>query len=156
MVSGLDALLRPRRIAIVGANPRPDSLGGRPALNLAARGYTGRVFPVNPRYTTIGDGPCYPSLATLPEPPDLVLVLVGADRVFDTLDQALAAHARAAIVFGGGFAEVGGDGVARQQRLGAYGPRDDSAGWRSASASATSSPPATRPTWRSPTSSSTW
>lgn len=119
-LDGIAALLAPRSIAIVGATPRADSLGGRPALNLAAQGYTGRIFPVNPRYAAINGAPCYPGLAAIPEPVDVVLVLVGADRVFETLDQAVAAKACAAIVFGGGFAELGAEGVKRQARLTAY------------------------------------
>ena len=120
MVTGVDALLNPRSIAIVGASPRAETLGGRPMLNLATQGYAGRVFPVNPRYDTIGDAPCYPALAALPEAPDVVLVVVGADRVFETLDQAAAANARAAIVFGGGFAEIGATGAAKQALLAGY------------------------------------
>ena len=122
-LDGIASLLAPRSIAIVGATPRADSLGGRPALNLAAQGYTGRIVSVNPRYQTIGDAPCYPDLAAIPQPVDVVLVLVGANRVFETLDQAVAAKARAAIVFGGGFAELGAEGAERQARLTAYAGR---------------------------------
>jgi acyl-CoA synthetase (NDP forming) len=117
---GVAALLEPRSIAIVGATPRADSLGGRPALNLRTQGYGGRVYSVNPRYPSIGDAVCYPHLTALPEPVDLVMVLVGADRVLETLDQAVAAQAKSAIVFGGGFAELGPEGAARQAQLTGY------------------------------------
>lgn len=120
---GLEALLKARSIAVVGATPRPESLGGRPIANLQAQGYRGRIFPVNPRYGEIMGLACYPGLRHLPEAPELVLVLVGAERVFDVLDEAVEAGARAAIVFGGGFAEVSGEGTARQARLAGYARR---------------------------------
>ena len=122
-VSGLAALLNPSIIAIVGATPRPDSLGGRPMINLAAQGYRGRVYPVNPRYQAIGPVKCYPALTDLPESPDAVLLVVGIERVFEVLDQAVEAGARSAIVFGGGFAETGAEGAAKQARLAGYASR---------------------------------
>lgn len=120
---GIAALLAPRSVAIVGASPRVEALGGRPLLNLRRQGYAGAIYPVNPRYEEIQRARCYPDLLSLPEPPDAVLVLVGADRVFATLDQAAEIGARAAIVFGGGFAEAGAAGAARQAQLAGYAAR---------------------------------
>lgn len=121
--AGVEALLKPRSVAIVGATPRVEALGGRPIVNLRTQGFTGKIFPVNPRYDSILGLPCFPDLKSLPETPDLVLVLVGQDRVFATLDEALERGARAALVFGGGFAEMAGEGVARQDRLRRYAER---------------------------------
>jgi acetate---CoA ligase (ADP-forming) len=119
-LDGVDALLNPRSVAIVGATPRVDALGGRPIVNLRTQGYEGNIFPVNPRHDSILGLKCYADLRALPQSPDIVLVLVGQDRVFEVLDEALAVGARTALVFGGGFAEMSGDGIARQQRLKAY------------------------------------
>ncbi len=121
--AGVEALLKPRSVAIVGATPRVEALGGRPIVNLRTQGFTGKIFPVNPRYESILGLPCYPDLKSLPETPDLVLVLVGQDRIFATLDEALEVGARTALVFGGGFAEMAGEGVARQDRLKSYAQR---------------------------------
>ncbi|MDO8278418.1 MAG: CoA-binding protein, partial [Burkholderiaceae bacterium] len=121
--AGVEALLKPRSVAIVGATPRVEALGGRPIVNLRTQGFTGKIYPVNPRYESILGLPCYPDLKSLPEVPDLVLVLVSQDRVFATLDEALEVGARTALVFGGGFAEMAGEGVARQDRLKSYAGR---------------------------------
>lgn len=120
---GVEALLKPGSVAIVGATPRTDALGGRPIVNLRTQGFEGRVYPVNPRYENILGLPCYPDLRSLPEPPDLVLVLVGQDRIFATLDEAVKVGAKTALVFSSGFAEVSGEGVARQDRLKTYAER---------------------------------
>jgi acetyltransferase len=119
----VEALLNPRSVAIVGATPRVEALGGRPIVNLRTQGYEGTIYPVNPRYDNILGLKCYPDLRSLPHAPDLVLVLVGQDRVFATLDEALAVGAKTALVFGGGFAEVSGEGIARQERLKTYAAR---------------------------------
>lgn len=121
--AGVHALLNPRSVAIVGATPRVESLGGRPIVNLRTQGYEGAIYPVNPRYDNIQNLPCYPDLRSLPEVPDLVLIIVGQDRVFAALDEAVEVGACTALVFGGGFAEMSGDGVARQERLKSYAAR---------------------------------
>jgi len=116
----VSALLAPRSIAIVGATPRVETLGGRPIVNLRTQGFAGTIYPVNPRYQEILGWRCYPDLLALPEPPDVVLVLVGAERIFPTLDQAAEIGARVALVFSAGFAEIEGEGIERQRRLRSY------------------------------------
>ncbi len=121
--AGIEALLKPRSVAIVGATPRIEAIGGRPIVNLRTQGYPGRIFPVNPRYEEILGLPCYPNLRALPEVPDLVMVLVSQDRIFATLDEALEIGATTALVFSSGFSELGGEGVARQAQLKTYADR---------------------------------
>ena len=77
----LDKVLAPRSIALVGASPRPDSLGAVLLEGLSRGGFRGAVHLVNPRHRRIGDAPCLASLADLPEPVDLVLVVSPADTV---------------------------------------------------------------------------
>lgn len=122
-LAGVEVLLKPKSVAIVGATPRVEALGGRPIVNLRTQGFGGRIYPVNPRYEEILGLRCYADLRALPEPPDVVLVLVGPDRIFSTLDEALEAGAKVALVFGAGFAEVSGEGIGRQERLKTYAER---------------------------------
>lgn len=64
-----------RRVwAVVGASTSPDKWGYRVYKELQRHGY--RVYPVNPRATQIDDDRCYPSLAALPEQPDVVSVII--------------------------------------------------------------------------------
>ena len=64
----LARLFNPRSVAIYGVSPNPASIGARTIANL--RRYQGKIFRVNSRYDKIGDAPCYPSIAALPEKPD--------------------------------------------------------------------------------------
>jgi acyl-CoA synthetase (NDP forming) len=116
---GLGAFLRPRGIALLGISGRSENLISRPLRYLVEHGYTGDIYPVNPNYEELVGQPCYPALADVPGPVDLVLVLVAADRVEDAIRQAAAVGASAAVVYASGFAEVGPGGLALQQRLAA-------------------------------------
>lgn len=107
--SGVAALLSPRNVAIVGASDRPGSWSITVNNSLKRTGFKGPIFPVNPRNETIWGGePCYKDLASLPEPPDHVVVLVPGRAVIDTIRAAGAAGARSATIFSSGFGE-GGD-----------------------------------------------
>ncbi|MCY3636290.1 MAG: acetate--CoA ligase family protein [bacterium] len=102
----LTPLVRPRTIAVVGATPPGGPKLGSWALgNLLKHNVPAELFLVNPRYDRLADRPCYDDLGSLPEPPDLVLVLVPAAAAIDVLRQAEAIGARAAIIFSGGFGE---------------------------------------------------
>lgn len=112
----LDALLRPRSIAVVGASDRP-SLGRWMLESLKAIGFAGDILLVNPNYTEVAGLRCYPSLDQLPAPPDVVTLCIGRKHVMTTMELAAEAGARAAVIYDGGFAEAGEDGRADQRRL---------------------------------------
>jgi len=116
-VTGLSAVFRPRAIAVVGASDDPAKIGGRPLAFLLRHGYAGRVFPVNPARATVQGLPAFPSIGAIPEPVDLAIVVVPAERVLESLEEAAAKGVRAAIVFSSGFAEVGPAGRVAQARL---------------------------------------
>lgn len=115
--TALDRLITPRSIAIVGASSDPAKLTGRPLAYLDGYGYPHPIYPINPRERMIGDRRCYPDAATLPEAPDVALVLVGSDRVTDAVKQLSARGAAAAIILAGGFGESGPEGAQRQRDL---------------------------------------
>ena len=89
-MSVVDRLLKPRSVAIVGASADTAKLTGRPLAYLEKYGFTGTVYPVNPRVEAIGKHRCYADIAALPEAPDVALVLLGADRVIDFDDRVVA------------------------------------------------------------------
>lgn len=116
-MTDLSAVFRPRAIAVVGASDDPVKIGGRPLAFLLRHGYPGRVFPVNPARATVQGLPAFPSIGAIPEPVDLAIVVVPAERVLESLEEAAAKGVRAAIVFSSGFAEVGPAGRVAQARL---------------------------------------
>ena len=106
-MSDLEPLLRPRSIAILGASADLTKVNGRTLKYLLAKGYGGKIFPVNPKYDRIGSLRCYPDVASLPEAPDLAVVAVPARAVASSLRALGERGTRAAIVFSSGFSEMG-------------------------------------------------
>jgi acetyltransferase len=119
----LTPLIAPKSVAIVGASQRADALpnreprGNRVIRNLKNFGFEGRIFAVNPKYNEVMDCPCYPDIASIPEPVDCVVSAVPNRHVPDLLESAAAAGVRAAVVFAAGFGEIGGEGKIRQAHL---------------------------------------
>ena len=95
----LDPLLNPASIALVGASQRPDS-AGNDMLRLALGGrYSGRIYPVNPRYDQITGVRCYQSLGELPETVDHVVIAVANAHLEEALLRCVEHGARAATIF---------------------------------------------------------
>jgi len=112
----LTPLMKPRSIAVVGASQRM-TRATRVVANLQRFGYRGRIFPINPKYTDILGLPCYPDLASTPEPADTVVVAIPADQVPAVLAAAAESGVRGAVVLSSGFAEAGPVGQTRQAEL---------------------------------------
>ena len=110
-------LLQPRRVAIVGASADPSKMTGRPVGYLARHGFSGEIWPVNPRVARIGELPCFPDVASLPGVPDVGIVLLGPDRAVQAVRDLAARGTGAAIILAGGFGESGPQGAARQAAL---------------------------------------
>jgi acetate---CoA ligase (ADP-forming) len=112
----LARLLRPASIAVVGANDRDGSYGSQALLNLAAIGYRGEVWGVNPGRESVYDARCVPTLADLPTAADAVLVAIPAAGVPEVIEQAGARGCGGAVVISAGFGEVS-SGVGLQDAL---------------------------------------
>ena len=115
--SGIERLLRPRSIAIVGASPTPGSLGNGVMGNLARFGFRGEVHLVNPGRADIDGKPCFKSPADLPEGVDCVVLAIPGKGVLDAARQCATRGVGGLIVFGAGFAEAGEEGRAAQAEL---------------------------------------
>src|SRR5215210_5804964 len=102
----ITSLVAPKSVAIVGASERP-SLGKIILESLGRIGFVGAVYPVNPKYKSILNVECYHSLAHLPEPPDLVALCISSNRIQEQVNVAIRSGVKAAVVYDGGFAEIG-------------------------------------------------
>lgn len=94
----LERLLNPQSIALIGASARIGSPGLLLVQNLIDGGYRGSLYFVNPRYDSILDLPCYPSLKKIPEVPDLVILICPERLVRPTLAHSASLGVRVAVV----------------------------------------------------------
>jgi acyl-CoA synthetase (NDP forming) len=110
----LDAFLRPRAIAVVGASSDPNTIAGMLFANLVASHFDGTVLPVNKRHPAVQGIVSYPELASCPVVPDLVVVCVPASAAAGVVAEAGDLGVKAVCVISAGFAETGTDGTALQ------------------------------------------
>jgi acyl-CoA synthetase (NDP forming) len=110
-------LMKPRSVAVIGASADPTKTAGRPVAYLTKHGFSGAIYPVNPRADVIGGLKSYPDVQSLPEAPDVGIVLLGAERAHEAVRELAARGTAAAIVLASGYTEVGAEGARRQQQL---------------------------------------
>jgi acetate---CoA ligase (ADP-forming) len=116
-MSAIERLIRPRSVAVVGASADASKLAGRPVDYLQKHGFSGAIYPINPRVTQIGSLACYPDVLSLPEVPDVGLVLLGQEGAQQAVCDLAACGAAAAIVLASGYGETGEEGARREQAL---------------------------------------
>ncbi|WNZ06629.1 GNAT family N-acetyltransferase [Streptomyces sp. 11x1] len=102
-VASLEPLLRPRTVAVIGAGRKPGSVGRAVLHHLRTGGFTGRLFAVNPAAASLLGVPCHPSVAALPQTPDLAVVAVPAAAVPATAEECGKAGVRALLVVTAGL-----------------------------------------------------
>jgi acetate---CoA ligase (ADP-forming) len=115
----LDALLRPRAIALVGASADPRSFGGFVLGNLRRFGYAGALHLVSRSSSEIDGHRCVKTVAELPTGLDLAVLAIPEAGVHEALQTLAARGCRAAVLFASGYAEAGEAGRAKQDGLAA-------------------------------------
>jgi acetate---CoA ligase (ADP-forming) len=113
----LDAILRPRSIAVIGASRKPNTIGYQILENLVRHGFAGAVYPVNPTADAVHSIRAYPSVEAIPDAVDMAVVVVPKQHVCDAAEACGRKGIKGLVVISAGFAEVGGSGAERQRRL---------------------------------------
>src|SRR5262245_29723059 len=111
----LTPLLWPRAIAIIGASDNKDIIRGRLLHILQLRNYPGKIFPVTPSRAEVQGLTAYPSVATIPEPVDLAVVVIPASSVTEVLNECGERGIKAAVVISSGFGEERGEAARLRQ-----------------------------------------
>ncbi|MGQ9685136.1 MAG: bifunctional acetate--CoA ligase family protein/GNAT family N-acetyltransferase [Thiobacillaceae bacterium] len=113
----LHPLFNPASVAVFGASEREESVAGVIYRNLKKAGYTGKVFPINPKHDSLYGEKCYRGAAELPETPDLAIIATPAPTVPDIMEACGKRGVRHAVVLTAGFREVGAEGAALEEAL---------------------------------------
>ncbi|TBL36145.1 CoA-binding protein, partial [Klebsiella oxytoca] len=95
---GLEALLRPKSIAVLGASDKVGRAGTTMMKNLLRGGFNGPVFPVNPTRNSVSGVFTYPSIDKLPQVPDLAIICTHHRRNLELLEQLGQSGCKAVIV----------------------------------------------------------
>lgn len=113
----ISALLWPNSVTLVGASDDVTRIGGRPLRYLRESGFAGAVYPVNPKRETVQGVKAFPSVAALPEAPDVAILAVPAAATVQAVRECAERGVKAAIVFSAGFAETDEAGRAMQDEM---------------------------------------
>ena len=115
----LDAIFRPRSVAVIGASNREGSVGHAIFKNILMGGYRGTLYPVNPNYPSIAGVRSYQTVSAIPDEIDLAMIIVPAGAVAAVLEECGQKGVRAVVVVSAGFKEIGPDGLKEEQRIAA-------------------------------------
>ncbi len=113
----LEALFRPGSVAVIGASREENKIGHAVLSNLLESGFGGRVYPINPKADEILGLRCYPDLKAIEEKVDLVVIVIPAQAVLDSIEACARARAKSVIVITAGFRETGREGLQAERRM---------------------------------------
>ncbi len=111
----MEGFIKPRSAAVIGASTNPEKPGFQLLDNLC-RALPGRTYPIHPKADRINDVPCYPSVADLPESPDLAVIFTPAATIPGLIEACGRKGIRRVMIQSAGFAETGPEGQALQDQ----------------------------------------
>lgn len=113
----LDAIFKPRTVAVIGATEKAGSAGRTILWNLITSPFGGTVFPINPKRSNVLGVKAYASIQEAPGKADLAVIVTPAETVPGIIGECCAAGVKAAIIISAGFKEAGAAGMALEQRV---------------------------------------
>ncbi len=113
----LSKIFRPSSVALIGVSRKEGSLGKKYLDAILQMHYRGTIYIINPKAQEISGITCYPDLASLPQKPDLAVILLPYKFVLPTLEDLGRNGILNVIVISAGFKEIGGEGIEREKRL---------------------------------------
>jgi len=107
----LDAIFAPETIAVIGTSTQKGKVGHDIFANILSGGYTGTLYPVNPKAKSVLSVKCYTSIANIPDPIDLAMVILPPKAALQAVKDCIAKGVKGIVIVSAGFKEVGGEGA---------------------------------------------
>jgi acyl-CoA synthetase (NDP forming) len=117
MAAHLEKFFEPQSVAVIGASSTPHKAGNDVLRNILSNGYSGKLYPVNPKGGEIFGVKVYSSIQELPEGIDLAIVILPAKANAKAIRECAAKGIKAAVLAAGGFSEVDEKGTALEEDL---------------------------------------
>ena len=117
MAHGLEPMLHPKSVAVIGASDKPERIGGRPISFMKAAGYAGAIYPVNPTRDSVQGLTAFASIKDVPGPVDTAIVAVPAKIAVGAIQDCIDAGVKSAVIFTAGFAEMDEAGGTAQREM---------------------------------------
>ena len=116
-IASLDPIMKPKSIALIGASTRDHTIGSDIQKRLVEYGFTGPIYPVNPKAPTVGGLKAYASVLDIEGPVDLAIIVINAKHVLSVIDQCHEKGVGGLCVISAGFKESGADGALLEKEL---------------------------------------
>lgn len=113
----LTKMIRPGSVAVVGASAAEGKIGNTILKNIISSGFTGIIYPINPKEKEIMGKTAYSSVGEIKEPVDMAVIAVPAARVPEVAEDCGKAGVKNLVVISAGFKEVGPEGLELEKRL---------------------------------------
>ncbi|MFC1712951.1 acetate--CoA ligase alpha subunit [Candidatus Poribacteria bacterium] len=113
----LDNFFRPDSVSVIGASREPGKVGYEILKNLIENGFTGGIYPVNPRASEILGLKAYPSVADVPDQIGLAVVAVPAQFTPAVIEDCGEKGINSVIIISAGFKEAGLTGSKLEQEV---------------------------------------
>ncbi|MEH0021297.1 MAG: acetate--CoA ligase family protein [Desulfobacter sp.] len=113
----LDAIFSPETIAVVGASTQKGKVGHDIFANILSGGYTGTLYPVNPKAKSVLSVKCYTSISNIPDPIDLAMIILPPKAALGSVRECIEKGVKGIVIVSAGFKEVGGEGLEIEERI---------------------------------------
>ncbi len=113
----LDSVFSPRSVAVVGASRNKASIGFALLHNMVINQFSGTIYPVNPKASSIHSLKAYPSIGAIPDEVDLAVIVVPRAFVPKVVEECLVKGVGGLVVITAGFAETGEEGTRLEREL---------------------------------------
>ncbi len=117
VVASLTPFFQPQSVAVIGASKRRGSIGGELFRNILEGDFAGAAYPVNRDGEPVAGVRAYGTIEEIPDAVDLAVITLPGAAVIGAAEQALRKGVRALVVISAGFAEIGSEGLERQEQL---------------------------------------
>jgi acyl-CoA synthetase (NDP forming) len=104
--AAMEAIFRPKAVAVIGASDNPGKLGSHVMKSLTQGKYPGSLYPVNPGKDEILGIKTYPSLSQVPDNVDLSIIVLPAEQVPKTIMECEDKGVKGVILITAGFKEI--------------------------------------------------
>lgn len=117
MSKQLDAIMKPKAIAVIGASTKASTIGSEIMLRLKEYDFNGKIYPVNPKADEICGFKAYPTVGDIPGDVDFAVIIIPSKFVLDAIDQCHEKGILGVCVISAGFKETGEEGAALEKEL---------------------------------------
>ena len=117
MSKALDTIMQPKSIAIIGATAKEGAVGNEILSNLLKYGFTGDLYPVNPKAEEICGLKVYKSILDIPNSVEMAVIIIPKDFVPAVIDQCAEKGVKGLVIISAGYKETGAEGLKAEEEL---------------------------------------